>query len=337
MNERQIEEKVKSAFTSDIPDNFDVILEKSIAQKEKIVKFSAVKKKRQKYMRIILSTAAALVLIITAGLVGSEISHGSPNIDTSEDNFFGGTVSGGSDDFFSSSVTQNTSEQGTTDDSTQNSSQQGTTDDVSSNSSGNGSTSDGHAENVGDGIHRPSGIYDNDESTEKKKIGPWKAREIALKAAGLTEEQVHEDEYNDESWWEPDFLLYPDDATWSYIIIFKTDLDEYEYSIDPYTGDVLSFKKTRKYIGFEKAKELLLQEIGKSEEEITNIEIVFYVRSYMFDVSFKDANYKAEIDAVTGEIKLIKLEEFETSNSSETESSDTSSTVLEDTEKNSQN
>jgi hypothetical protein len=337
MNERQIEEKVKSAFTSDIPDNFDIILEKSIAQKEKIVKFSAVKKKRQKYMRIILSTAAAVVIVVTAGFVGTKFSHDGQDIGTSEDGFFGGTVSGGSDDFFSSSVTQNTSEQGTTDDSTQNSSQQGANDNASSDNSGNGSTSDGHAENVGDGIHRPSGIYDNDESTEKKKIGSWKAREIALKAAGLTEDQVYEDDYNDNAWWDQDFLLYPNDAASSYIIIFKTDLDEYEYSIDPYTGDVLSFKKTRKYIGFEKAKELLLQEIGKSEEEITNIEIVFYVRSYMFDVSFKDASCKAEIDAVTGKIKIIKLEEFETSNSSETESSDTSSTVLEDTEKNSQN
>jgi uncharacterized membrane protein YkoI len=279
-----------------------------------------------------------VVIVVTAGFVGTKFSHDGQDIGTSEDGFFGGTVEpDANEDFFDNTITPNTSEQGTTDDSTQNSSQQGTTDEVSSNSSGNGSTSDGHAENVGDGIHRPSGIYDNDESTEKKKIGPWKAREIALKAAGLTEDQVYEDDYNDNAWWDQDFLLYPNDAASSYIIIFKTDLDEYEYSIDPYTGDVLSFKKTRKYIGFEKAKELLLQEIGKSEEEITNIEIVFYVRSYMFDVSFKDANYKAEIDAVTGEIKLIKLEEFETSNPSETESSDTSSTVLEDTEKNSQN
>jgi hypothetical protein len=92
MNERQIEEKVKSAFTSDIPDNFDIILEKSIAQKEKIVKFSAVKKKRQKYMRIILSTAAAVVIVVTAGFVGTKFSHAGQDIGTSLEGFFATTV-----------------------------------------------------------------------------------------------------------------------------------------------------------------------------------------------------------------------------------------------------
>ena len=89
MTDHQIEQKLKSAFTSDIPDNFDQILEKCEAQ-DKIISISKKGKWNVKYMRRIISAAAVMVIVFAAGIVGHIFTK--DNFNSSGGEFLGNSV-----------------------------------------------------------------------------------------------------------------------------------------------------------------------------------------------------------------------------------------------------
>ena len=91
-------------------------------------------------------------------------------------------------------------------------------------------------------------VYSNNAT--KKVIGKPKAQKIALAAAGFEKEDIF------------NLSCEVDDsgAKMLYKVVFDTDLDEYVYEIDIYSGKIKNkWKEKGKFIGIERAKEIALE------------------------------------------------------------------------------
>ena len=118
-----------------------------------------------------------------------------------------------------------------------------------------------------------------------------------------------------------------------YEIEFYTERKKYKYNIDANTGKVLSYsekerssastvirddgkiintngsdteiRKTPKYIGMEKAKEIAVARItGAKKINVTNIQLVNEKGKMIYEgrIVYKNTEYKFDIDAITGEV-----------------------------------
>ena len=118
-----------------------------------------------------------------------------------------------------------------------------------------------------------------------------------------------------------------------YEIEFYTEQKKYKYNIDANTGKVLSYsekerisastvirddgkiintngsdteiRKTPKYIGIEKAKEIAVARItGAKKINVTNIQLDNEKERMIYEgrIVYKNTEYKFDIDAITGEV-----------------------------------
>jgi len=105
-----------------------------------------------------------------------------------------------------------------------------------------------------------------------------------------------------------------------YEIEFYTERKKYKYNIDANTGKVLSYsekerssastviteiRKTPKYIGMEKAKEIAVSRItGAKKINVTNIQLDNEKGRMIYEgrMVYKNTEYKFDIDATTGEV-----------------------------------
>ena len=66
-----------------------------------------------------------------------------------------------------------------------------------------------------------------------------------------------------------------------YRVVFDTDLDEYVYEIDIYSGKIKNkWKEKGKFIGIERAKAIAFEKVGTTEQEITGFTYSFYGEKY---------------------------------------------------------
>lgn len=149
-------------------------------------------------------------------------------------------------------------------------------------------------------------------------IGEGKAKEIALKHAGLTASQVT-------------FVhtyLEQDDGRWEYDVEFYTkDYKEYDYAIDAYTGVILSFDydadeytrpdktgngttSTANYIGEAKAKSIAISRAGVSASNIYDYSCSLDYDDGVakYEIDFKSGNYEYEVDVDATSGKVLKFE-----------------------------
>lgn len=113
MTEHEINSKVKSAFTSDIPDNFDEILAKCEAQ-DKIVAMPE-RRWNVKRMRRIIGAAAVAVVVFAVGIMGHILTNGN----NTDSNFFTDSTADDSnyieEDFFADNSEDASSQSDSTD------------------------------------------------------------------------------------------------------------------------------------------------------------------------------------------------------------------------------
>ena len=162
------------------------------------------------------------------------------------------------------------------------------------------------------------------QTTEAKgqTISEGEAKAIALKHAGLKESEVT-------------FALAHldmDDGIQAYDVEFYKDGKEYDYEIDAYSGDIISYdfdmeskvvqpnnnsaapdtsgtsnqKNVTAKVSLEKAKSIALGKAGLSEKDVTFTESSFEYDDgyevYQIDFVSGDMEYEMEIDANTGDI-----------------------------------
>lgn len=158
-----------------------------------------------------------------------------------------------------------------------------------------------------------TGVTQTDSSAY---IGEAKAKEIALKHAGLAANQVTFVQAR----------LEREDGGWEYDVEFYTkDNKEYDYEINAYTGAILSFdydadhyvrpsnsatNSAAGYIGEAKAKSLALSHVGLAESAIygysCSLDRDGNVVKYEVDFKSGSYEYEVDIDAVSG--KVLKYE-----------------------------
>ena len=159
----------------------------------------------------------------------------------------------------------------------------------------------------------------NDDAASKSYIGKDAALSAALKAAGLTKDQVKNIEVK----------LDNDDGVMVYEVEFDRGYDEYDYDINAKTGAVVSYDNeingkdvkstgsTKKdndkvtstkenVIGKAAAKSAALKHAGITEAQATQLKVELDrdEGKLVYDVEFKSAGYEYdyEIDAVKGTI-----------------------------------
>ena len=154
-------------------------------------------------------------------------------------------------------------------------------------------------------------------------IDEEKAKSIALKHAKLSENEVQFSLVH----------LDMDDGIETYDIEFYTDGKEYDYEIDPYSGEIISYdyemeskvpqqaqqaqqtqpandaqksENVTAKISLEKAKEIALKKAGLSAKDVTFTESQYEIDDgyelYQIDFISGDMEYEIEIDANTGNI-----------------------------------
>lgn len=150
----------------------------------------------------------------------------------------------------------------------------------------------------------------SEATADKELISEDEAKDIALKDAGLTEEQVS-------GLW---CKLDTDDGVQQYEVEFYADGNEYDYEVDAASGNILSKKKEleddREKVGSsntavteEQARKIALEKVpGAGEKDIrihqdTDDGKVVYEGS----VVYQEKKYEFEIDADSG--KLLEWEE----------------------------
>ena len=160
------------------------------------------------------------------------------------------------------------------------------------------------------------GIKSEGKASAKSYIGKNAALSAALKAAGLTKDQVKNIEVK----------LDNDDGVMVYEVEFDRGYDEYDYDINAKTGAVVSYdneisgkdvkstgssnKNTsaakENVIGKAAAKNAALKHAGLSESNVTGLKVELDRDDgkLVYDVEFKSAGYEYdyEIDAVKGTI-----------------------------------
>ena len=168
----------------------------------------------------------------------------------------------------------------------------------------------------------PSATEVQTTETKGQTIGEEEAKAIALKHAGLKESEVT-------------FALAHldmDDGIQAYDVEFYKDGKEYDYEIDAYSGDIISYdfdmeskvaqpennsaasnasgtsnqKNVTAKVSLEKAKSIALGKAGLSEKDVTFTESSFEYDDgyevYQIDFVSGDMEYEMEIDANTGDI-----------------------------------
>ena len=162
------------------------------------------------------------------------------------------------------------------------------------------------------------------QTTEAKgqTITEEEAKAIALKHAGLKESEVT-------------FALAHldmDDGVEAYDVEFYKDGKEYDYEIDAYSGDIISYdfdmesnvaqpeqnsnssgqENVTAKVSLEKAKSIALRKAGLSEKDVTFTESSFEYDDgyevYQIDFVSGDMEYEMEIDANTGDILEFERE-----------------------------
>ena len=160
------------------------------------------------------------------------------------------------------------------------------------------------------------GIKSEGKASAKSYIGKDAALSAALKAAGLTKDQVKNIEVK----------LDNDDGVMVYEVEFDRGYDEYDYDINAKTGAVVAYdneisgkdvkstgssnKNTsaakENVIGNAAAKNAALKHAGLSESNVTGLKVVLDREDgkLVYEVEFKSAGYEYdyEIDAVKGTI-----------------------------------
>ena len=160
------------------------------------------------------------------------------------------------------------------------------------------------------------GIKSEGKASAKSYIGKDAALSAALKAAGLTKDQVKNIEVK----------LDNDDGVMVYEVEFDRGYDEYDYDINAKTGAVVSYdneisgkdvkstgssnKNTsaakENVIGKAAAKNAALKHAGLSESNVTGLKVVLDREdgASIYEVEFKSAGYEYDygIDAVKGTI-----------------------------------
>ena len=146
---------------------------------------------------------------------------------------------------------------------------------------------------------------DAQKPDENKMIALAKAKEIALKDAGLKASQVTFVKA----------MVEKDDGRWIYDVEFYTSDREYDYQIGAYSGKILSvdhsFSTTDKEddarITVDKAKKVALKDAGLSQSDVTFVKAELERENgrWVYEVEFyteKHKEYDYEIDAYTGKI-----------------------------------
>ncbi len=146
-------------------------------------------------------------------------------------------------------------------------------------------------------------------------IGNEAAKQIALKHAGLTENEVR-------------FVhahLELDDGSWKYDVEFHKDSSEYDYDIDALTGEILSFDQDAEYdqrgvgssigngqITEEQAKQIALEYAGVDEGDAQHLKIeIDYDHGrgeYEVEWNVGRTEYSCDVDADTGSILSFEKE-----------------------------
>ncbi len=134
-------------------------------------------------------------------------------------------------------------------------------------------------------------------NTTKKVIGKDKAKSIALAAAGFKKKDIF------------NLSCELDDSKTNmlYRVVFDTDLNEYVYEIDIYSGKIKnSHIEKGIFIGIEKAKEIAFEVVGTTEEEITHFYYSFYNEEYFMIFRLGLVEYRVGVDAHLAEVVSLK-------------------------------
>lgn len=134
-------------------------------------------------------------------------------------------------------------------------------------------------------------------NTTKKVIGKTKAKSIALEAAGFKKKDI----------FNLSCELDDSKANMFYKVVFDTDLDEYVYEIDIYSGKIKnSHIEKGIFIGIEKAKKIAFEVVGTTEEEITHFYYSFYNEEYFMIFRLGLVEYRVGVDAHLAEVVSLK-------------------------------
>lgn len=150
------------------------------------------------------------------------------------------------------------------------------------------------------------------EAAQGRYIGEASAKQIALDHAGIAQADAN---------FVRCFLDF-DDGRWEYEVEFYSGAIEYDYAIDAYTGDILSFDYDAEYytpdqnlgntavsgtsITAEQAKQIALDHAGVAERDARRMEMDFdyeWGRAvYEFEWKSGWMEYSVAVDANTGEV-----------------------------------
>ena len=160
------------------------------------------------------------------------------------------------------------------------------------------------------------GVLVTGHASSKGYIGQDEAKAIAFRDAGVTEDQVSRLEVE----------LDYEDGRMVYEVEFYLGQVEYDYDIDAKTGRIVKFEIKDKggstppaqgdYIGGKQAEDIALGHAGFSRGQVTKLESEFKDKKgkVYYEVEFKQGSfdYEYEIDAISGKILKIEIEEIKT-------------------------
>lgn len=154
-------------------------------------------------------------------------------------------------------------------------------------------------------------------SVSSMYIGEDAAKSAALEHAGLTESEVTYIKVK----------LDYDDGRTAYDIEFYIGNTEYDYEIDAYTGDILSFdydidsytipsvQSDSAYISLDEAKSIALNKANLTEEQVTYTEASFEyddgMAVYQIEFISDGVEYEVEINAADGTIVEYDVEQYD--------------------------
>ncbi len=158
------------------------------------------------------------------------------------------------------------------------------------------------------------GVLVTGHASSKGYIGQDKAKAIAFQDAGVTEDQVSRLEVE----------LDYEDGRMVYEVEFYLGQVEYDYDIDAKTGRIVKFETKDKggstppaqgdYIGGKRAEDIALGHAGFSRNQVTKLETEFKDKKgkVYYEVEFKQGGfeYEYEIDAISGKILEMEIEEI---------------------------
>lgn len=146
----------------------------------------------------------------------------------------------------------------------------------------------------------------NSEVLNNKKVTIDEAKEIALKHAGLTSDQVSFVEVESDV----------DNGVEKYNIEFYCDNKEYDYEINSNNGEIIKYDYDAEYnqnnvnsvvnISEEQAKEIALKHAGITSDQVSfikfGVDVDNGIQIYEVEFYYNNREYSYEINANTGEI-----------------------------------